>query len=91
MKGGTLVAYKLEIRDSDYYSFALMYTVEDILPEETWEAAAYQFIVQPQFLNYPQSICGGVITNALQSCSKELNASRWFPTNVLRVVSVLWL
>ena len=31
-----------------------------------------QFILQPQHTDNPQNICEGVITNALQSCSKEV-------------------
>ena len=33
---------------------------------------AVQLILQPQFTDNPQNICEGVITNAVQSCSKEL-------------------
>jgi len=41
------------------------------LLKETREAAA-QFILQPQYTDNPQNICEDLITNALQSCSKEL-------------------
>ena len=49
--------------------------------------AAGQFILQPQYTDNPQNICDGVITNALPSCSKEPDEV----TDVMRVVSVLWL
>ena len=38
----------------------------------TREAAA-QFILQPQYTDNPLNICEGIITNALQICSKELS------------------
>ena len=38
--------------------------------------ATAQFIVQPQYTNNPQNIYEGVITNALQSCSKEVVANQ---------------
>ena len=50
---------------------------------------------QPQYTDNPQNICEGVFTNAIESCSKELPCSqcvsKWFLTDVLKVVSVLWL
>ena len=53
----------------------------------TREAPA-QFILQLQYTDNPQNICEGVVTNALQICSKEPDEGI---TDVLRVVSVLWL
>ena len=50
------------------------FDIEDLLHKATREAAA-QFILQPQYTDNPQNICEGVITNALQSCSKERSCS----------------
>jgi len=51
------------------------------LDKATQEEAS-QFILQPQHTdNFPQ----GAITNALQSCRKELPCSGDFLTDVLRV------
>ena len=52
-----------------------------------------QFILQPQCTDNPQNICEGVITNALQSCSKEL-VTRWvnhkYYKAFQRIVVVRW-
>ena len=40
----------------------------------TQDAAAH-FLLQPQYTNNPQNICEWVITNALQSCGKDLSCS----------------
>ena len=51
--------------------------------------ASAQFLLQPQYTDSPQNICEGVITNALQSCSKELLCKQVICC--YDVVSVLWL
>ena len=59
-----------------------------ILRKATREASA-QFLLQPQYTDNPQNICEGVITNALQSCSKELLCKQVICC--YDIVSVLWL
>ena len=57
----------------EYYMVTTLVWKTNCIREVEEEAA--QFILQPQYLNYSQNICEGVITNALESCSKKFPCS----------------
>ena len=56
-------------RDSGYVRFV------QVLKTKLIQKEAAQFLLQPQYTDSFQNICEGVITNAFQSCSKELPCS----------------